>query len=307
VLRLLSGLPYHYLLLAVAIALMLIVWFMPFDWIENTFGLSGLLMLVFAVVAVKLHPDWHAATVGLLPTLPHAGTHETYLYLYFVVGIISSVMMPYEVYFYSSGAIEEGWQPKDLKKNTFICNVGFSLGSLLSISILIIGAVFFKKLGIIPELLGTSAISAPYVFGRIGLILGLLGFLFCISGSAVETCLAGAYNICQFYGQRWGRHLKPRQTPIFTGLWIVIFVIAMGIVQTGIDPIQLVEYSVIFAVVVLPLTYLPILLVAKNEKYMGKHVNSKMDTAIGWIFFVVVTVCALAAIPLMILTKMGKG
>ena len=214
--------------------------------------------------------------------------------------------MPYEVYFYSSGAIEEGWQPKDLKENTFICNVGFSLGSLLSISILLVGAAFFRKLGIIPELLGTSAISAPYVLGRVGLIIGLLGFLFCIGGSAVETCLAGAYNVCQFYGQRWGRHLKPKQTPVFTGLWVVIFLLALGIVMTGIDPVQLVEYSVIFAVVVLPLTYLPILLMSKDKKYMGKHVNSKADSAVGRLFLVLITLAAAAALPLMVLTHSGQ-
>ncbi len=306
VLRLLSGMPYRSMLLATVFVLIAIIWFTPFKGIENFFGLAGLLMLIFVWVAIRLHPDWHAAAAGLLPRLP-AADQSLPLYLYFVVGIISSVMMPYEVYFYSSGAIEEGWQVKDLKENTFICNVGFSLGSLLSISILLIGAAFFRKFGIIPELLGTSAMSAPYMLGRVGLIIGLLGFLFCIGGSAVETCLAGAYNTCQFFGQRWGRHLKPRQTPVFTTLWIIIFLLALGIVMTGIDPVQLVEYSVIFAVVVLPLTYLPILLVSKDKKYMGKHVNSRVDSALGWIFFVVATICALAAIPLMIITKMGKG
>ena len=40
--------------------------------------------------------------------------------------------------------------------------------------------------------------------------------------------------------------------------------------MTGIDPVLLTEYSVIFSVVALPLTYLPILLVANDKAYMGR-------------------------------------
>ena len=41
--------------------------------------------------------------------------------------------------------------------------------------------------------------------------------------------------------------------------------------MTGIDPVMLTEYSVIFSVVALPLTYLPILLVANDKAYMGRY------------------------------------
>ena len=43
--------------------------------------------------------------------------------------------------------------------------------------------------------------------------------------------------------------------------------------MTGYDPVKLTEYSVIFSVVALPLTYLPILLVANDRSYMGTNVN----------------------------------
>ena len=39
--------------------------------------------------------------------------------------------------------------------------------------------------------------------------------------------------------------------------------------MTGIDPIMLTEYSVIFSVVALPFTYIPILLVANDKSHMG--------------------------------------
>jgi manganese transport protein len=44
-----------------------------------------------------------------------------------------------------------------------------------------------------------------------------------------------------------------------------MLVLGFLIVVTGVDPIQVTEYSVIFSVVALPATYIPILLVANDR------------------------------------------
>jgi Natural resistance-associated macrophage protein len=68
-------------------------------------------MLVFAVAAVKSGPDWAEVGKGFVP---HIAQNNTALYLYFVVGLLGAAMTPYEVYFYSSGGVEEEWRPKDI-------------------------------------------------------------------------------------------------------------------------------------------------------------------------------------------------
>jgi Mn2+/Fe2+ NRAMP family transporter len=77
--------------------------------------------------------------------------------------------------------------------------------------------------------------------------------------------------------------------------------------MTGYDPVKLTEYSVIFSVVALPLTYLPILLIANDRTYMGSNVNGKLANVLGVVYFVVIIAIALAAIPLMLLTNGGQG
>jgi manganese transport protein len=210
------------------------------------------------------------------------------------------------VYFYSSGGIEEEWEHTDLPDNKLTSIVGFSLGAVVASALMVMGAAFYAPRQLNPEQLGSSALAPAFQFGKVGLLLALLGMLATIAGSAVETCLAGAYNFCQFFHYKWGRRLKPYQTPVFTKTWIIIFVLAMGITLTGYDPIKIVEYSVMFAVVVLPLTYAPILIVAGDETIMGQYANSKFQKILGWIMFALVTIAAAAAIPLMIVTEMGK-
>ena len=88
---------------------------------------------------------------------------------------------------------------------------------------------------------------------------------------------------------------------------VAVFVIGTLIVLAGVDPITIVEYSIVFAVVILPFTYLPLLLVASDERLMGRHVNGPLAKGLGWLYLAIVTVAALAAIPLLIMTHGGQG
>jgi Mn2+/Fe2+ NRAMP family transporter len=82
--------------------------------------------------------------------------------------------------------------------------------------------------------------------------------------------------------------------------------LALVISLTGLRPLQLVNVSIIFGMVIMPLTYYPILRVAADRKVMGKHVNRRFDTVIGTAFLVLIILAAAAAIPLMVVTHFGK-
>jgi manganese transport protein len=303
-LRLLSGLPYRWLILLAVFGLAVVVWITSFEWIERIFGYGGLCMLVFAVAAIKLQPDWGAVAHGFVP---HLETEDTLLYFYFAVGLLGAAMTPYEVYFYSSGGIEDEWTEKDLGLNRANAMIGYGLGGFLSFALMIVGGALFLPKGIDPETLGSIALGAQLPLGEIGLLLALIGILFAVGGASIDTLFAGAYNFAQFFGWEWGRYRSPAGAPRFTLGWMVLFVLALGIVMTGVDPVQLTEYAVIFSVVALPLTYLPILLVANDRAYMGSYVNGRLANVLGVIYLVLIVVISLTAIPLMILTNVGQG
>lgn len=308
ILHLLTGWAYWIMAIAAILVLIATIWILPFKWIERSYGLLGLFMLVFAVALVKLNPPWGDIGRGFVPQIPPGlSAREMTNFAYFGVAIISAVLFPYEVYFYSSGGIEEDWGEKDLLTNRITCIVGFGLGSLLAIAILSNSALLFGPVLVGPQLPGTAALQPQLAFGRTGLLLALLGMLFAVGGAAVETCLANAYSICQFFGWEWGRHKKPWEAPRFTIAWIALFIIALGIVLSGIDVITLVEFAVLFSILVLPLTYLPMLLLASDKKYMQAHQNGIVANTLGWIYFVAILLAAIAAVPLFFLTSGGQG
>ena len=302
VLQLLFDLNVSTLILLVVVALVLIVYFVPFGGIERIFGYLGCALLVYVAAAVHLKPNWHQVGQGLIPSW-----HSSALYAYFVVGVIGAALVPYEVYFYSSGAIEDRWSVKDLGLNRANAILGFTLGGILSIALIVVaGEVFFDP-QIQPGYLGTTALGAQRAFGEAGLVLALLGMLFAVGGAAVECAFSGAYTLAQFAGWEWGKYRRPREAPRFTLAWFAFFALAFVIVETGVDPVLLTEYAVILSVVALPMTYLPVLLIARDRTFMGEHANGKLADALGWLYFAIILVVALAAIPLMLITDGGAG
>lgn len=63
---------------------------------------------------------------------------------------------------------------------------------------------------------------------------------------------------------------------------------------------------VVFSAIALPLTYLPILIVANDPGYMGQHVNGRIINALASVYLVIIVAASLAAIPLMIVTGAGQ-
>jgi manganese transport protein len=306
VLELLTGWPYRPLVAVAALLVLFSAWFLPFSVIEKLFGFGGLLLIAFSVAALRLHPHWHSVAGGLVP---HFGHTTSYLiWAYFAVGLISTSMMPYEVFFYSSGVVEEGWlPPSELGLNKLTAFLGFGLGGVLSISLLLVAAEFLFPRGIDPQFLGTVALSPLAVLGEVGLVLALLGMLLAVAGASIDTVFAGAYAPAQFFGWRWGKYRKPSEVPRFTLTWLGFIAVAALVLVTGANPVNIAEIAVIFSAVAMPLTFVPLFLVARDEGYMGTYANGKLANSLGWLYLVVVLAISLTAVPLLILTNMGQG
>ncbi len=165
VLELFFDAPYATMVLVSVLFLLAVCWGLPFEWIERIFGYMGLLLVVYLVAAVDLSPDWGEVGAGFTPSVPD---HSLAVYGYFVVGLIAAALMPYEVYFYSSGGVEERWTVKDLGVNRLNAVLGFGIGGLLSIGLMVVAAAVWQPIGVQPDMIGTVALAPMSRLGRSG-------------------------------------------------------------------------------------------------------------------------------------------
>ncbi|WP_022882462.1 Nramp family divalent metal transporter [Gryllotalpicola ginsengisoli] len=286
-----------------AFAVWLVLWRVGFEVMENVVGLLGLCLVAFAVAVFLLKPDWGALVQSAVPKVPQSEHPSTYWY--YAVALFGAAMTPYEVFFFSSGAREEHWSKKDLGESRANVFVGFPLGGLLSLSIAVCATLVMLPRGIQVESLSQVAMPVAQAGGTVLLIIVILGMVAATFGAALETCLSSGYTIAQYFGWPWGKFRKPAQASRFHLVMIVSLLIGLGVLATGVDPVQVTEFSVVFSALALPLTYLPILLVANDPEYMGEDVNGKGTNAIGLIYLAIIVVASVAAIPLMIVSGMG--
>jgi len=80
------------------------------------------------------------------------------------------------------------------------------------------------------------------------------------------------------------KNRQSRDVPAFSLSWIGMLAVAGLLGLSGLDPLKLVNISVVFGMAVMPLTYYPIMRVAMDKAIMKRHVNSRTDTALG-VFF----------------------
>ncbi|MDP9986687.1 Nramp family divalent metal transporter [Arthrobacter sp. FW306-05-C] len=303
-LQLASSVYYLLWIPVAAVAVWLVIWRVRFSIMENVTGLLGLTLMVFAVALFLLKPDWASLAGQLAPAVPQQETVWTYSY--YAIALFGAAMTPYEVFFFSSGAVEEGWTVKDLMQERINVLVGFPLGGLLSVAIAACATVVLLPAGISVTSLSQVILPVAEGAGKLGLAFVLVGIVAATFGAALETTLSSGYTLAQFFGWSWGKFRRPAEAARFHLAMIVCLLVGMAVLATGVDPVLVTEYSVVFSAIALPLTYLPILIVANDPQYMHEHVNGRVVNALGMVYLVIILVASIAAIPLMIATGAGS-
>jgi Mn2+/Fe2+ NRAMP family transporter len=288
-----------------AFGVWIVIWRVQFSIMENITGLLGLSLIVFAVSVILLAPDWSApAHQAVAPSVPDTESAATYWY--FAISLFGAAMTPYEVFFFCSGAVEEHWTVKDLGTSRLNVMVGFPLGGILPIAIAAVATIVLLPAGI--KVTSLSQVVAPIFAagGKLALAFAIVGILAATFGAALETTLSSGYTLAQFLGWTWGKFRRPAEAARFHVVMIVVLLVGAAVLFTGIDPVVVTEYSVVFSAIALPLTYLPILIVANDSGYMGENVNGAGTNVAATVYLVIILLASLAAIPLMIVTGAGQ-
>jgi Mn2+/Fe2+ NRAMP family transporter len=289
----------------IGLAVWAVIWRVPFKKIEQVFGILGLSLVIFVVALFYLPTDWgqllHSATHPAIPSTEFDST-----YWFYAVTLFGACLVPYQVIFFSSGGIEEGWTTKKLTEMRLNAIIGFPLGGLLSIAILATSAVLLAPLSLDVSNLGQVGLPVAVALGKVGMAFTLLGFFAATFAASAEATLSTGYAVGQYFGWSWGKWLRPSQAPLFAVVCLATLIIGTGFVLTTIDPVSLTIVAIVLGAVAVPLTYFPVLVVANDRDYMGDHANGWFSNTLGVLFLVMMVVVSLVSLPLLFWTRAGQ-
>jgi Mn2+/Fe2+ NRAMP family transporter len=294
-LQLATGVRFQWWAPLVALVAWLLLWKGTFGLVEKGSSLLGLVSLVFLVGAWKLHPPLAPIAAGLTPSLP---AHDPARYGFLAVSILGASVSPYLFFFYSSGAVEDGWDEGYLAVNRLSAGLGMAFGGVLSAAVVVVAAMVFLPRGIQIERYEQVALLLTDPLGRWGFILFVATLAVTCLGATLEISLEMAYLVAQGFGWRWGESLKPREAARFSLVYTLVIPAAAALMLVGIDPLKLTNFSMALTAVSLPVTVVPMLILMNDPRYLGERGNGWISNAAVLAVSVVACIVALVAIPL---------
>jgi Mn2+/Fe2+ NRAMP family transporter len=200
--------------------------------------------------------------------------------------------------FYSSGAIEDGWDRGDLGANRAVAVAGMAFGSVISMAVLVGAALVLGPKGIMVDDYQDAAQMLVAPFGEWGFYLFVASLIVACAGAALEVSLTNAYSFAQGFGWNWGESLKPAQAARFSTVYTATIALSALTLLSGVDPLRLTLFAMALAALVLPLFVVPFLVLMNDEKYMGEHRNGKLSNAVVLFTIFLSALLAVVAIPL---------
>lgn len=124
-------------------------------------------------------------------------------------------------------------------------------------------------------------------------VIGIIG-----TGLLAIPVLAGSssYALAESFKWKEGLFLKLKQAHAFYGVMIASMLVGLGINFIGLDPIKALIYSAVANGIAAPIVLVLIVLISSNKYIMGKWVNKKSTTIIGWAVVVLMSLAGIAAV-----------
>lgn len=296
--QMMTGVGLRWWVLPVAVVGWLLLWRGTFGIVEKGTAMLGLVAVVFAVGAAKLHPNWSAVGWSFVPTRPD---HDRARYWYLAVSMLGASISPYLYLFYSAGALEEGWTEDYLNVNRITAGLGNAFGGVLAVAALVVAAIVFLPREIKVERYEQIAMLLAHPLGRAGFALFLATLCITCFGSTLEVVLAVSYLLAQGFGWEWSEDMKPSKDARFTTTYTVLLIAAAALMIVFADPLKLTNISMVATAASLPFTVVPLLALMNDDDVMVKFANGRVLNGALVAISALSLVLFFAAVPLQVL------
>lgn len=272
--------------------------------IAKIFKWLTLILFAYIIAAFLAHPDWRAVLRSTF--VPHVQWSSNYLAAF--VGILGTTISPYLFFWQASQEVEEerkigrrtvadreGATDEELRSSRRDVLVGMFFSNLVMYFIILTTAATLHSQGKTSidtaqqaaEALKPLAGNGAYLLFTLGLIgTGMLGVPV-LAGSA-------AYAIAEARVWRGTLEDKPQLAKKFYAVVAVAMLLGLSLNYAGIHAVKMLFFAAVLNGVLAPPLIVLVVLLTSNKKVMGKRVNRRVLTWLGWATAAIMTVAAIA-------------
>ena len=258
--------------------------------VERIFLIACVFYVAYVIAGFLAGPDWHEVALGsFTPTLALNGPALT-----MVVTLVGTTIAPWMQFYLQSAIVEKGVQIEDYSLSRLDVVVGCIVTDVVAFFIVLAcGATIFKAGGHI-ESAKDAAVALRPLAGSWASALFAFGLFNASLFAASILPLSTTYYVCEAFGWESGIDKRREVAPQFYFLYTAMIVVGAGLVLIpGLPLLKILLLSQTANGVLLPFILIFMLLLAGDERLMGRYRNGVVLSAIAWLTTIALIVLTL--------------
>ncbi|MCX6345411.1 MAG: Nramp family divalent metal transporter [Armatimonadetes bacterium] len=260
-----------------AVFVIALIWFQKYNSLEKIIiAFVSAIGFCYLAELYIVKPDWGAAALhSVAPELSSSS-------ILIAMAILGAVVMPHNMYLHSEVIQNREWNgetkadTRRLLRFEFIDTLAAMLvGLLINAAMVIVAAAVFHKNGIVvTELTQASATLKPLA-GNLAMVLFGVALLFAGVSSSTTAGVAGGGTFSGYLGKE-----TELESPWFRWGMLLTLIPAMLLILFIKDTFQALIISQVCLSIQLPLTMLPLYLLTRSKRVMGKFANGWLESSL---------------------------
>jgi len=293
--QLVIGGNFIFWLLALAALILMLEIFVSYKTYSKYLKYCALTLLAYVAAAFAVRQNWSLILRStLIPSFSFSRD-----YLFNIIAFMGTTISPYLFFWQASeeneeeildGKLKSMGEGKpvinrvDIRRMRFDTVSGMIFSNLISFFIIATTASTLGRAGITSVTTATEAAAAlrPLAgpFTSMVFALGIIG-----TGLLAVPVLAGSasYAVAETMGWRSGLYRKFKEAHGFYGVIIIATLFGIAINFMGIPPFRLLYYAAALNGIVSPVLLVVIMLIAGDQKIMGRHKSGRWTQFFGWV------------------------
>jgi manganese transport protein len=276
------GIPYTLAVLSSILVTGILVYFASYDVLEKIIMLFvTIIFIAYFYFFFKLNiPLQNVVLNSLIPTVNGQS-------FYYAEAIIGAAIMPTYVVLHSGLVYEKGWihhhekgveelverKDRSIASEKVDSVASLLAGTILNVVVVACAAVLLEG----KQVSSFLDIASPFyvTLGSLGVALFAVAFAFAGLSAIITVGLGSVYNTFGFLG--FEERIKRRRFKLLFILWLMIAAVASFLP----DQIAIIVFTQFLNGALLPFIVLPLVLLGRNKKIMGKYRLGKITTFVA--------------------------